>query len=203
LRPTLAILFLKVRMSANILRRHKIVNEMTRYALITLILCLAGASVSAQGNAETNQKVQAERYFRAIYACNPAVIDELAANDIVISYPIFEKIVGAAVIRGRQAAKDFSAHFCTVWSEPRITIDEVYEQGNTVILVWSFRALRTGAAQSGETSSGEEHRWGGITLIRFDASGKIVAEIGEESEPGPIGRLNGVTKQEAPEPLSR
>jgi hypothetical protein len=30
-----------------------------------------------------------------------------------------------------------------------------------------------------------------VTLFRFDQAGKIVAEVGEESEPGPMGRLEG------------
>jgi hypothetical protein len=40
-----------------------------------------------------------------------------------------------------------------------------------------------------ENSSHQEQRWGGMTLFRFDASNKIIEEIGEESSPGPFGRL--------------
>jgi hypothetical protein len=42
------------------------------------------------------------------------------------------------------------------------------------------------------TPTNEEHSWGGITLYRFDEEGKIVAEIGEESAPGPLERVGDV-----------
>lgn len=53
-----------------------------------------------------------------------------------------------------------------------------------MVLVWSFSARDT-EAEAGEAGSA----WGGISLFRFDAEGKITAEIGEESSPGPMGRL--------------
>jgi hypothetical protein len=58
-----------------------------------------------------------------------------------------------------------------------------------VVLLWSFRARNVDSGPQGGPPTNEEHVWGGITLIRFDGSGKIVAEIGEESAPGPLERL--------------
>ena len=66
-------------------------------------------------------------------------------------------------------------------------------EGNRVVLVWSFRARNVGSVRPGEPPIHREQSWGGITLIRFDNAGKIVAEIGEESAPGPEARLQGGT----------
>ena len=35
----------------------------------------------------------------------------------------------------------------------------------------------------------EPKRWGGISFFRFDEDRNIEQELGEESEPGPFGRL--------------
>jgi hypothetical protein len=44
--------------------------------------------------------------------------------------------------------------------------------------------------------AGHEYSWGGITLFYFNDSDEIRAEIGEESSPGPIERLESVTDSE-------
>ena len=43
--------------------------------------------------------------------------------------------------------------------------------------------------QDSSVIAGREYSWGGITLFHFNESGKIIAEIGEESSPGPFERL--------------
>ena len=58
-----------------------------------------------------------------------------------------------------------------------------------MVLMWSFRARDAGLGLQGNPPTYQEHRWGGITLFHFDESGRIEAEIGEESTPGPVGRL--------------
>ena len=58
------------------------------------------------------------------------------------------------------------------------------------MLIWSFEGKRVTPTQDELHPTNEVHKWGGITLIRFDDAGRITAEVGEESEPGPVGRLN-------------
>jgi SnoaL-like domain len=126
----------------------------------------------------------AERYFRGVYGCNPRVVDELAATDIVVTYPIFERLFGKPALLGRDAVKAFADHFCGRWAEPEFVFHEVISDEHRLVLVWSFSARDTEAATSEPRAA-----WGGISLLKFNAEGKISAEIGEESTPGPMGRL--------------
>jgi hypothetical protein len=118
------------------------------------------------------------------------VVDELAAEDVIITYPIFQKLFGRPVIRGHKAAKDFADGFSRRWVETEITFHETIAQEDQVVLVWSFKGRNVGSARDDIKATNETHRWGGITLIRFNDGGKIAAEIGEESDPGPLGRVS-------------
>lgn len=171
---------------------------MSRFLLVAMLLPLTGFAVgrSAEGNAASERKTIAERFFRGVYACDPTVVDDLAGDDIVVSYPIFEKLFDTSAIRGSKAVKDFATGFCERWKDARITIHEAVAEGDRVVLVWSFRARNVGSARPGAEPTNEEHSWGGITLYRFDQDGKIVAEIGEESEPGPLERVGEVAEIE-------
>lgn len=134
-------------------------------------------------------KLTAERFIRGLYAGDLSVIDELAGDSIVISYPIFQKVFNAPAIRGHAAAKKFSTGFASRWADPIITIHDTIAEGQDVVLVWSFSARHVGTTEAGQQPSNEIESWGGMTLFRFDADGKIVAEIGEESAPGPMERV--------------
>ena len=140
---------------------------------------------------EAELKTLAERYFRGVYSCDLSVIDELASEDIVVSYPIFEKILNKHSIQGRLAVRDFNAGFCKRWTDMHITIHESIAENNQAVLIWSYRAKNIGSAIQGQEPSNKEESWGGITLIRFNKAGKISAEIGEESAPGPFARIKG------------
>jgi hypothetical protein len=135
------------------------------------------------------RKSLAEQFFRGVYGGDPSVVDDLAGDDIVISYPIFETLFGTSVIRGREDVKDFATGFRGRWADIRIAIHESVAEEDRVILVWDFRARRVSSGAQGEPPADPESRWGGITLYRFDGAGKIVEEIGEESAPGPIQRM--------------
>jgi len=137
----------------------------------------------------SERKVIAERFMRGVYGGDPSVVDELAAADIVISYPIFQKIYDAPSIRGHEAVRNFVAHFASQWADCRLTIDEAVAEENSVVLVWSFSARNVGALDVDTPATQREHSWGGITLYRFNDEGKVAAEIGEESGPGPMARL--------------
>ena len=163
-------------------------NKMKKYLFIISIPFLFYAC-STNLTTDKEHKAIAEKYINGLYGCNPSVVDELAADSIVITYPIFEKIFGSPVIRGRDSVKSFSNHFCSTWKDAQFTFHETIAEGNQVVIVWSFKARNVGSIQ-GRAPTNQEHSWGGITLFRFNEEGKITAEIGEESEPGPIGRLN-------------
>jgi len=145
---------------------------------------MVGLMMACQSGRQSNEKHKeiAELYFRSLYSGNTDELDDIVARDVVSTYPIFEEILGKAAIRGGDSLKAFSKGFAQSWTEPEFTFNESVAEGDAVVLVWSFKAI--------STESGQETGWGGITLIRFDDSGKVILEVGEESEPGPSGRLN-------------
>jgi len=142
----------------------------------------------------TERVVLADRFLRGVYAGDPSVVDELAGDDIFMTYPIFERLFGSPVIRGLHNVRKFADGFCSRWTDAGIVIHESVEEGDRVVLIWSFRARQIGSALPDRPADNQFHSWGGITLFRFDKDGKIVAEIGEESEPGPYGRLRSDRK---------
>ena len=157
------------------------------FSLAALLLLLGCGGKSPQ--VQPDRKAIAERFFRGVYGGNPSIVDELAADSVFITYPVFEKFYHTPVIRGRNAVREFSAGFCDHWSDAHFTIHEAVTEGDRVVLMWTFSAINTGSELPDDHPTNQEHSWGGITLFRFNEAGKIIAEIGEESEPGPQARL--------------
>jgi hypothetical protein len=159
--------------------------------------------VDSVDRAAPDREARAERFFRGVYGCDPSVVDELAADSVVLSYPIFQDLYGTAAFRGRNAVRSFAEGFCSRWEDARFTFHEAVAEGDHVVLVWSFRARFVGPASPAGPVPGREQSWGGISLFRFDGSGRIAAEIGEESTPGPMARLRAPAdsgRPDAPRP---
>lgn len=136
----------------------------------------------------SERKALAETFFRGVFGGDPSVVDELSAEDVVVTYPVFADLFDTAVIRGRREVREFAKGFAQRWVDAEITIHESLAEADIVVLVWSFRARNVGSARTDGAPTGQVHSWGGITLYRFDDTGRIVAEIGEESSPGPFRR---------------
>ena len=156
------------------------------YLVVIILLLLPGCNRHENGQ---EQKALAEQYIRGVYECDSTIVDNLAADSIVISYPIFEKLFNTPAIRGKDAVRNFVGHFCSRWKEQKYTFHEAIAESGKVVLVWSFKARYVGPQQPGGPPANQVQKWGGITLIRFNEAGKIEAEIGEESDPGPYGRV--------------
>lgn len=146
---------------------------------VLVLLATPGSALPAEGGA--SRTGVAERWSRALYACDLDVVRELASPDVVVTYPIFEKLFGEKAFRGVDAVTRFSSGFCQRWAEPEFTVHRRLSDGDAVVLVWSFSARRTGA-------EGARTSWGGLSLFIFDEEGRILAEVGEESAPGPMAR---------------
>jgi hypothetical protein len=153
------------------------------------VLATSAFSGSTIG-AERPSAAIAEQYFRGIYGCQPDVVEDLGATDITVTYPVFEKLFGTPALVGHEAVSSFAEHFCRKWADPELVLHEAISEGNRVVMVWSFSARDTDAPAGTPRSA-----WGGITLIELDEGGKIEAEIGEESTPGPMGRLAPSTRK--------
>jgi len=154
-------------------------------ALISALLIGCGVP---DGPAESHQAV-AEGFFRGIYGCEPALIDTFGAENVVVSYPIFEALYQTPAIRGLEATRDLSSNFCRRWGDPEITFDQVIEQDFRVVLIWSFSAVDNAASPPSDGAPRPRESWGGISAFRIDDQGKVVEEVGEESSPGPAARL--------------
>jgi len=136
-----------------------------------------------------NLTSRAERFLRGVYGGDLAVVDELAADGIVLSYPIFQTLFGVPALHGRDAAREFAASFARKWADQVLTVHASIADGRAALLVWEFSARNVGARPGETAPDGEVHAWGGMSLLRFDADGRVVADIGEESSPGPAGRV--------------
>ncbi len=156
--------------------------------LICSMLFLVTACSTPRLDLGVEYKAKAEQFFRGVYGCNASAIDELASDDIALSYPIFQQIYNTPTIRGLEAVKNFSKRFCSRWADAKITIHDSIAENNQVMLLWSFQARNVGAIGGNDAPTNEVHGWGGISYFHFDESGKIVSEVGEESDPGPHAR---------------
>jgi len=141
-------------------------------------------------DAAAKRKSLAVSFLRGIYTGDPSVVDQIAAPDIVVSYPIFGDIFETPAIRGRDAVRDFAIGFGKRWSNAVVTVHQVMADGDAVVLFWEFQAQSSNPANSSDAES-SKHAWGGVTLYRFNESNQIMLELGEESTPGPVARIPG------------
>ena len=155
---------------------------MRESGLLLLILCPLISCRAAPGGVVVERKLAAERFMRGVYDCEPSVVQELAADSVLISYPVFQEMFGTPAIRGRDDVEAFASRFCSQWKDVTLTITDAVADSDRVVFMWNFEARNV--------SSGQRSSLGGITLYRFNAPGEIVAEIGEESDPGPVERLS-------------
>jgi len=156
---------------------------------VTALLLLTGCS--APESVSSDRAAAAEGFFRGVFECEPTAIDRYAAEDVAVSYPIFETLFQTSVLRGRNAVRDFSAGFCSRWQDPQIEIHEAVAEGDRVVLVWEFSALPIPVPSDTTTTAPPRTSWGGISLLRLNAAGQVVEEVGEESTPGPAARRWG------------
>lgn len=161
------------------------------YIKLTLFIISISLFSACDRNRSTikERKMKAEQLFRSVYGGHPNQVDSLVTDNIISSYPIFEQIFAKRVIRGRESYKNFALGFAQRWKDAQITINETIAEDNDVVLVWSFSAKRITTTTDSSFIANQEYSWGGITLFQFDEYGKITREIGEESSPGPFGRI--------------
>ena len=162
-------------------------GPMKRYLFLVVIPLFFNSCDTINNKEEL--KILAEKYFEGIYGCDTLVVDELAAPNIEVSYPVFEKIFDSPVIRGRGSLKSFVKHFCNTWKAIQFNVDETIAEGYKVAIMWRFKARNIGPIQ-GKPATNEVHSWGGITLLYFNNQNLVIREIGEESTPRPIAGLS-------------
>jgi predicted ester cyclase len=129
---------------------------------------------------EQENKAIVGRWFKEFWGkpCNLAVVDELAAPDMLLQYSLH------APRRGRDDIKRFMTDFRAAFPDLEFggTADLIAE-GDYVVGRWEGGGTHTGPAFDDflvgglPARSGRKMRFGGITVLRV-ADGKVAEEIG-------------------------
>lgn len=99
------------------------------------------------------------------------IVDELAAPDIVVSYPIPPE-----PIRGAEAFKDFLTEVIAGLPDATVTVDDMIAEGDRVACRWTMRGTHKGPL-FGFPPSGRSVQVSGFTFYRI-AGGKVIEEMG-------------------------
>lgn len=156
-----------------------------RNALKLGLLATAGAGVlSTHAEARTDLQSQNEavvgRWFTEFWGktYNPAVVDELAAPDMLLKYSLHKPRHGREDIKAFMDSFRASFPDLNFWGTAPLLAD-----GDHVIGQWEGGGTQTGPAFSDflagslPATSGRKMHFTGITILRLK-SGKIVEEVG-------------------------
>jgi len=113
------------------------------------------------------------------------VIDELIADDFVAT------VVGAPEqIRGPQGFREFVVMYRTAFPDLRITVDEQFAEGETVITRWTATGTNEGELM-GMPATGKQVTTAGININRI-SGGKLVEGWGLFDQLGLLQQIGAV-----------
>ena len=113
------------------------------------------------------------------------VIDELFADDFVAT------IVGAPEqIRGPQGFREFVVMYRTAFPDLRITVDEQFAEGETVVTRWTATGTNEGELM-GMPATGKQVTTAGININRI-SGGKLVEGWGLFDQLGLLQQIGAV-----------
>ncbi len=133
---------------------------------------------------EQNEAI-ARRFIQAWGVGNLEIVDELAAPDISVYYPLL-----GDTLHGREAFKQTLLAVNTNFPITEVICEEVFARDDKVLLRWSVRATHTGVFL-GIPPTGKQVVWTGITVYHI-VDGKIVEERGESNTLGVLQQIGGV-----------
>jgi len=128
-----------------------------------------------------DNKAIAHRFGQVWAAGGLHIVDELAAPDLVVSYPIYPQ-----PIRGAEAFKAFLTEFIAGLPDVTVTADDTIAEGDKVALRWTIGGTHKGPL-FGFPPTGRPVQISGMTFYRI-ADGKVVEETG-------IGNTLGLMQQ--------
>lgn len=130
-------------------------------------------------------KAIAERFAQVWSAGGLHLVDELAAPDIVVSYPIPPE-----PMRGAEAFKAFLSELIAGLPDVSVTVDETIAEGDKVACRWTMTGTHDGPL-FGFPASGKRVEIPGFTHYRI-AGGKVVEETGAGNSLGLLQQLGAV-----------
>jgi len=113
----------------------------------------------------------AHRFAQAWTAGCLDIIDELAAPDIVVSYPIPPE-----PIRGPEAFKAFLSELFVGLPDSTVTVDDTIAEGDKVACRWTMKGTHKGPL-FGFAATNRQVQISGFTFYRI-VNGKVVEETG-------------------------
>ena len=122
----------------------------------------------------TNDEIKsiAERFIQSWSAGGQAVVDELAAPDITISYNSWP-----APVQGAQVFKSILTQTFDSFPDMRITTHDVIVEGNQAVVCWSYKATHQRGIVLGVEPTGAQVHVAGVTRYEIEA-GKVIHEQG-------------------------
>lgn len=130
-------------------------------------------------------KAIAERFAQVWSAGNLHLVDELAAPDIVVSYP-----VPPEPMRGPEAFKAFLGTLFEGLPDVRVTVDEMVAEGEKVACRWTMTGTHDGPL-FGFPATGNQVQISGFAHYRI-VDGKVVEEIGAGNSLALLQQLGAV-----------
>jgi len=130
-------------------------------------------------------KAIARQFIRVWDTDDPSILDDLAAPDIRVSYPILP-----GPIQGASAFKKVLAGVRAGLPDIKIEIGDVIAEGDFVVAPWTMSGTHLGELM-GIPPSGKAVRWDGITIYRIE-DGKVVDERGEENGLGLLRQIGAI-----------
>jgi steroid delta-isomerase-like uncharacterized protein len=122
-------------------------------------------------------KALARRFLQVWAPGNLSLLDELAAPEIMVIYPVLGEPV-----RGAVAFKQLLAHFHAACPDVEISVQEQIAEGDIVVTRWRVKGTHRGELL-GISPTGRSLAWTGITIHRL-VGGRVVEERGEEDALG-------------------
>ena len=114
---------------------------------------------------EDENKALARRFIQVWAPGNLSVLDELAAPDITVIYPVLGEPV-----RGAAAFKQLLAHFHAACPDVEISVQEQIAEGDKVVTRWSVCGTHRGELL-GVPPTGRPLSWTRITIHAWSAAG--------------------------------
>jgi steroid delta-isomerase-like uncharacterized protein len=130
-------------------------------------------------------KAIARRFIRVWDTDDPSILDELAAPDIYVSYPILP-----GPIQGAGPFKEVLAGVRAGLPDIKIEVGNLIAEGDFVVAPWTISGTHLGDLM-GIPPSGKRVTWDGITIYRIE-DGKVVDERGEENGLGLLRQIGAI-----------